>query len=280
MTTPAPALRFIRRGHPVVLHGVAPDRLLLDLLREDLASTGTKEGCGEGGCGACTVVLGEQRGGALHYSAVNSCIRLAHSIAAMALWTVEDLAVDPLLQAVDDGAAAQPAGGAAGAAPAPDRALAAASALHPVQRALIDCHGAQCGFCTPGFVMSLFALYQNQVRRGLPVDRALAQQALSGNLCRCTGYRPILAAAQRMAALPAVAVNETALLEKIEELGQAAAAHPADSSSSYLAPVTLAALLAARAAHPDALLVAGGTDAALPISKRQQQHPRLIDLRG
>src|SRR5690606_9849106 len=95
-------LQFLRRGQPVALGNVPPDRTLLEVLREDLGNTGTKEGCGEGDCGACTVVLGEAREGKLHYSAVNSCIRLAHSVNGMALWTVEDLAEDPLIQPVGD----------------------------------------------------------------------------------------------------------------------------------------------------------------------------------
>jgi len=162
-------IRFIRRGGVQSIDGVAPDRTLLDLLREDLACTGTKEGCGEGDCGACTVVLGEADGDRLRYRAVNSCIRLAHSIDGMALWTVEDIA---------------PADGS----------------LHPAQQALVQCHGSQCGFCTPGFVMSLFGMYQNHVLQGRTIDRALAQQELSGNLCRCTGYYKILSAIEKAAA--------------------------------------------------------------------------------
>ena len=114
---------------------VPPTRTLLELLRDDLHCTGTKEGCNEGDCGACTVVLGEAQGDHIHYSAVNSCIRMAHSVNGLALWTVEDLA-------------------------APD------GTLHPAQQAMVDCHGSQCGFCTPGFVMSLFGMYQNHVAQG------------------------------------------------------------------------------------------------------------------
>lgn len=161
-------IQFIRRGEVVTLSNVPPTRTLLEVLREDLGYTGTKEGCGEGDCGACTVVLGEAQGGALTFKAVNSCIRMAHSVNGLALWTVEDLTADPLLQ-----------GGAAGA-------------LHPAQEAMVQCHGSQCGFCTPGFVMSLFGMYQNHVAHGQSVSRELAQTELSGNLCRCTGYRPIL----------------------------------------------------------------------------------------
>ena len=157
-------LQFIRRGQTVTLHDVPPDRTLLEVLREDLHGTDTKEGCNEGDCGACTVVLGEAENGRLKYRAVNSCIRLAHSVQGQALWTAQDL-------------------------------IAADGSLHPVQQAMVQCHGSQCGFCTPGFVMSLFGMYQNHVLPGRPVTRALAQQDLSGNLCRCTGYRPILDAA-------------------------------------------------------------------------------------
>jgi len=216
-------LQFLRRGQPVALGNVPPDRTLLQVLREDLGCTGTKEGCGEGDCGACTVVLGEARDGRVHYSAVNSCIRLAHSVNGMALWTVEDLAEDPLIQPVASAHKPSRADGGLGARSAgtgmdmqvhedsehratthPVRAV----GLHPAQEAMVQCHGSQCGFCTPGFVMSLFGMYQNHVCHGAPITRELAQEELSGNLCRCTGYRPILDAAQQMAALPAMAVNE------------------------------------------------------------------------
>ena len=136
--TPSPVqhsvktIRFVRRGEVVNLGNVPPDRTLLALLREDLGLTGTKEGCGEGDCGACTVVLGQIEDGALRFRAINSCIRLAHSIDGMALWTVEDLA-------------------------APD------GRLHPAQEAMVQCHASQCGFCTPGFVMSLFGMYERHI---------------------------------------------------------------------------------------------------------------------
>ncbi|RYY88748.1 MAG: 2Fe-2S iron-sulfur cluster binding domain-containing protein, partial [Comamonadaceae bacterium] len=190
----AKTIRFIRGGETVTVHGVPPDRTLLEVLREDLACTGTKEGCGEGDCGACTVVLAEPRDGALAYRAINSCIRLAHSVDGMALWTVEDLA-------------------------------AADGTLHPAQEAMVQCHGSQCGFCTPGFVMSLFGMYQNHVCKGETVTRELAREELSGNLCRCTGYRPIFDAAQRMGELPAAPVDEAAILDSLRRLA-VSEAHP------------------------------------------------------
>ena len=243
----------------MALGNVPPDRTLLEVLREDLGCTGTKEGCGEGDCGACTVVLGEARGGKVHYSAVNSCIRLAHSVDGMALWTVEDLAEDPLIQPVGDATAARQT-----------------ITLHPAQEAMVQCHGSQCGFCTPGFVMSLFGMYQNHVCNNQPITRELAQEELSGNLCRCTGYRPILDAAQQMAALPAMAVDEAQLLQKLELLALDQKA--LEANSSYISPTTLPDLLAARAAHPTAQVVAGCTDVGLWITKQHKQYGRILDV--
>lgn len=261
MTTSRP-LRFIRRGQPVTLAHVPPDRTLLEVLREDLGHTGTKEGCGEGDCGACTVVLGEAVDGRVRYRAVNSCIRLAHSIDGMALWTVEDLDQDPLLQPAPP--ATPPSSGAPSSAPG----------LHPAQEAMVQCHGSQCGFCTPGFVMSLFGMYQNHVCQGRPVTREQAVHDLSGNLCRCTGYRPILDAAERMAALPRMQVDEAQLLPQLASL-----AKPAPTpDDAYLAPATLAELLAARAAHPTAQVVAGATDVGLWITKQHRQFAQMLDV--
>jgi xanthine dehydrogenase small subunit len=238
-------IRFIRGGDLVSLNNVPPDRTLLEVLREDLACTGTKEGCGEGDCGACTVVLGEVEGEGIRYRAINSCIRLAHSVDGMALWTVEDLARE-------DGT------------------------LHPAQEAMVQCHGSQCGFCTPGFVMSLFGMYQNHVCKGERISRELAQQELSGNLCRCTGYRPILDAAQQMAELPAVCIDEPALHEQLRAIRR----EPASTLGAYIAPTTLHEVLAARAAHPDAQIVAGCTDVGLWVTKMHMQFGKVLDVTG
>ncbi len=260
-------IRFIRRGELVTLANVPPSRTLLEVLREDLActGTGTKEGCGEGDCGACTVVLGEADGETIRYRAVNSCIRLAHSVDGLALWTVEDIAADPLIK---------PSGHRATTPPV------RAAGLHPAQEAMVLCHGSQCGFCTPGFVMSLFGMYHNHVGRGQPITRALAQEELSGNLCRCTGYRPILDAAQAMDQLPQVAVDEAGLLKKMKQLVHAPHRPDPDFSSdfSYESPPTLAALLKARAAYPEAQLVAGCTDVGLWVTKQHQQFSRVLDV--
>ncbi len=233
-------LQFVRRGECVTLHGVPPERTLLEVLREDLGCSAVKEGCGEGDCGACTVVLAEAAGEGLAYKAINSCIRLAHSVHGLAVWTAQDLPA--------------PAGG-----------------LHPCQQAMVDCHGSQCGFCTPGFVMSLFGMYQNRVLAGETVSRETAQADLSGNLCRCTGYRPIFDAAQEMAQLPRVTVDEAAVLARLRQI-------PPAPPAAYSAPTRLAELLQLRAEQPQAQLVAGCTDVGLWITKQHQQYAQVLDV--
>ncbi|QHE77392.1 xanthine dehydrogenase small subunit [Hydrogenophaga sp. PBL-H3] len=266
LISPQP-LTFWRRGQAVTLDNVPPDRTLLEVLREDLACTGTKEGCGEGDCGACTVVLGEAVGGQLQYKAINSCIRLAHSVQGMAVWTVEDIG------AQDDTAAGPPQGGVSppgGQRPAP---AAERGGLHPAQEAMVQCHGSQCGFCTPGFVMSLFSMYQNS-QGGQGIDRAQAAADLSGNLCRCTGYRPILDAAQQMGSLPLPAgckVDEAGVLAALKRL-------PAATQQNFLRPSTLTSLLQARAAHPQAQVVAGCTDVGLWVTKLHKRFAQVLDV--
>ena len=235
-------LRFWHRNAVVKRHHIPPDRTLLDLLREDLRLTATKEGCAAGDCGACTVVVAEAVDGRLVYRAVNSCIKPAHAIDGQALWTAADLAQSN-------------------------------GTLHPVQRAMVECHGSQCGFCTPGFVMSLFALYQRTVAQGQAVDNHRAHEALSGNLCRCTGYRPIVQAACSLSAEPAQAVDEPPIVAALQQL-----AATKKTGGDYRRPSTLSALLQARAQQPQAQLIAGATDAGLWITQGQRRLPQIIDL--
>lgn len=241
---PTRPLTFLRRGQPVTVGNVPPDRTLLEVLREDLHCSGTKEGCGEGDCGACTVVIGEAVDGKLTYKAVNSCIKLAHSVEGMAVFTVEDISSE----------AGEP---------------------HPSQEALVQCHGSQCGFCTPGFVMSLFGLYQNS-EGGQGITREQAQVDLSGNLCRCTGYRPILDAAQQMGRLPLTSgceVDEAATLAALKAIRP-----KSQTGDTYLRPTTLPALLQARAAHPRAQVVAGCTDVGLWVTKMHKRFDQVLDV--
>jgi xanthine dehydrogenase small subunit len=228
------------------LQNVPPTRTLLQLVREDLHLRGTKEGCNEGDCGACVVALREP--GAAEFKAVNSCIRMAHSIEGLELTTVEDLACE--------------------------------GQLHPAQEALVQCHGSQCGFCTPGFVMSLFALHENAKQVGGKVDRAAAQVALSGNLCRCTGYRPILEAAVQMLSLP----QSLSKSERSAHISQGLDPENASKKAShqaagaYLLPTRLSELLALRQAHPQAEIVAGCTDVGLWVNKGHQQFAQVLDV--
>ena len=242
-----PTLRFVLGHRPHALPDVAPDRTLLDVLREDLRCTAVKEGCASGDCGACTVAVAEaEEGGRLHWRAINSCIRLAHSVEGMAVFTAEDIAGE---------------GGR----------------LHPAQRAMLECHGSQCGFCTPGFVMSLFTLHRQ--RDGAAVSRDEALHALSGNLCRCTGYRPILDAAQTMHHWPDVPLDESGLLQQLKLLAQGGRAPVADSASNFYAtPTTLSELLRLRAAHPQALIAAGTTDVGLWVTKQDRRFGQIIDV--
>ena len=166
-------VRFYHQGRIVDVSGVHPTRSVLDWLREDAHCTGTKEGCNEGDCGACTVVVGElDAAGQLQLQTVNSCIQFVPTLHGKALFTVEDLKPQ------------------------------CAGQLHPVQQALVECHGSQCGFCTPGFVMSLWSTYEHHQAAGTQPTRQQLADDLSGNLCRCTGYRPIIDAGQRMFDLP------------------------------------------------------------------------------
>jgi xanthine dehydrogenase small subunit len=265
----AQTLMFLHREARVSLPNVPPDRTLLQVLREDLRLTATKEGCGEGDCGACTVVLGEVVDGRLQYRAINSCIRLAHSVSGMAVWTAQDIGERKLASALvrlgDVGAIPE--------SPSTASALPDGPRLHPVQQAMVQCHGSQCGFCTPGFVMSLFAMYQN-CPGGRPASREQAQADLSGNLCRCTGYRPILEAADTMGSLPlpaACSVNEADTVKALKAMRPG-------TGQGYLRPTSLAALLRARAQHPKAQVVAGCTDVGLWVTKQHRRFERVLDV--
>ena len=248
----ASGIRFLLDGELVRVGNVLPQSTVLEYLRETLGRTGTKEGCAEGDCGACTVVLGEPDGHTLRWYPVASCIRLLPTIDGKALVTVESLK-------------------------APD------GALHPVQKALVDCHGSQCGFCTPGFVMSLFALYKS----GRRADRTLVDEALSGNLCRCTGYRPIMEAAQRMHELPPPvgwrapgaaepSAEERAIAAKLVSLARDATLELEHAGQRYFAPARADDLAALCLAYPDARLVAGATDVGLWVTKEQRELGTII----
>jgi len=243
MSTP---IRFFYRGAVHEVSGAAPTQTVLQHLREDLHCTGTKEGCAEGDCGACTVVVGSLEADGLQLKAVNACIQFLPTLDGKALFTVEDL---------------QQADGA----------------LHPVQQALVECHGSQCGFCTPGFAMSLWGMYLKQ-ESGCAPARAEIDDALSGNLCRCTGYRPIIDAARRMTELPPVGFDRELLAGQLRALQREAGAVHSAHGQTFHAPRTLDELAAARAAHPEAVLLAGSTDVGLWVTKQMRELRDIIYL--
>ena len=222
-------IRFILNDEPVELSGVSPMTTLLDWLREHRGLRGTKEGCAEGDCGACTVVLEQAEG---HRRPINACIALLGQIDGAAVRTVEGLR-------------------------GPD------GAPHAVQTAMADADATQCGFCTPGFVMSAYAFSAG----GEAADPETIHDALAGNLCRCTGYRPIVEAMTRVAGLPVGPVPS------LPARTQAAA-----FEGRFFAPRTLGELLTLRAQLPEALVVAGGTDLGLLSSRARKPPAALIHL--
>ncbi|MDM0084133.1 MULTISPECIES: xanthine dehydrogenase small subunit [Variovorax] len=262
MTPSTQPIRFFHRGRIVDVSGVHPTRSVLDWLREDVRCTGTKEGCNEGDCGACTVVVGElaepgEKGavGGLRLSTVNACIQFLPTLHGKALFTVEDLK-------------AQCGHGH----DATRHEKHPVQRLHPVQQAMVDCHGSQCGFCTPGFVMSLWSTYEHHQEGGTQPTRQQLADDLSGNLCRCTGYRPILDAGQRMFDLPGVRLDTAPVVEALASLKHDAtfdyAAPLGQRLDHFHAPTTLAELAALREAKPAAQLLAGSTDVGLWVNKQ------------
>ncbi|WP_235042388.1 xanthine dehydrogenase small subunit [Vreelandella profundi] len=240
---------------------VSPDTSVLTLLREHLAQTGTKEGCASGDCGACTVAIGESTTGTQTFSSANACITPAHQLQGRHLITVEGLAKEKY--------------------------------LHPAQQTMIECHGSQCGFCTPGIVMSLFTLHDDIHQRPAPLLPELPQElsqklsqelsqvrleaTLGGNLCRCTGYRPIRDAALRMNDVPYERPQWFDATLPAEE-GGLPLIESGDSAVFFAQPESLAALTQLRHRAPEARFVAGGTDLWLESTQRLAPLDQLIDI--
>lgn len=252
-------IRFILNGQVVQVSNIDPMLTVLQYLREHQQLTGSKEGCAEGDCGTCTVVIGELVEGRIRLRSVNACIQFVAMLHGKILFTVESLQPD------------------------------SSASLHPVQQAMVDSHASQCGFCTPGFVMSLFALFKTTVNP----DRQQINDALSGNLCRCTGYRPIIEAAQTMTKFASddhwlsraatstdteIDDDEQALIDKLGQINSDKTLHLQHRSAEYFAPTRLEDLPRLCADFPTATLIAGNTDVGLWVNKQLRELPVMISL--
>jgi xanthine dehydrogenase small subunit len=229
-------IQFRRNDRIVRLDRFVPQSTILDWLRTEERSTGTKEGCAEGDCGACTVVIARERDGRLLYEPVNACIATLGQLDGCELITVEDLAHE--------------------------------GKLHPVQTAMAAGHGSQCGFCTPGIVMSLFAHFHSEGGR---TERAKINDALAGNLCRCTGYRSIVDAAREACAGPMTdhfTAKETETCAALRQLRDNADVFAGNASCFFASPASEDSLASLYQQHPDARIIAGATDVGLWITKK------------
>ena len=241
---PRNSVRFYLNGqfHEVVPS--SPTQTVLQYLRDDKGMTGTKEGCNEGDCGACTVTKADlNSNGEVELRSVNACIRYLPTLDGKVVWTIE--------------------------------ALAANGTLHPAQQAMVDYHGSQCGFCTPGFLMSMYTMYHKGL---VQPNREQVLEHLSGNLCRCTGYRPIIDAARNMHQYPAPPFDLNQVAQQLHELSKQCAQELVIDSPAgqYWAPRTPESLAALFEQHPDAVLLAGGTDVGLWTTKLLQSLNKII----
>ena len=216
---------------------------LLNYVRTKLKKTGTKEGCAEGGCGACTVVLGELKNNEINYIAVNSCITFVPTLQGKQLILVEDL-------------------------------ISKDGSLHPVQKAMVDCHGSQCGFCTPGFVMSLFSMFKKRSK----FSNDEIKDSIAGNLCRCTGYQPIIKAAKSLKNKNKIdhftknKKNIINLLKKINEKSIVIY----NRGKKYFAPQYVQELKKILKNNTDAYFLSGGTDLSLIVTKERKEINSII----
>ena len=238
------SIRFVFEDKIKEIKNPDPNETILNLIRLRLKKTGTKEGCAEGGCGACTVVVGELKKNKIIYKAINSCIAFTTSLEGKHLIIVEDLTQKN-------------------------------GSLHPVQSAMINFHGSQCGFCTPGFIMSLFSMYKNKTS----YDKKTIEESISGNLCRCTGYRPIIDAAKSLKNNKSdqFKKNEKRTISLLKKI------RPKNISinnkfKKYFAPRTITELKKIIKKNKDAEFLSGGTDMSLVVTKQKKDIKNIIYL--
>lgn len=234
-------IRFILNGRRCDVSGLPPTMTLLQYLRGPAGLHGSKEGCAEGDCGACTVMVARiEKDGVARYRSINACIALLPSLDGRQIVTVDYL-----------------------------REIAGGD-LHPVQRAMVDCHASQCGFCTPGFVMAITNALQNDPK----ADETAIHDAIAGNLCRCTGYRPILDAARKAQNLPRVDIPVDA--DALKSLTRSSMLRYETPDGKFYAPATPDELAQLLAQYPDAYMLSGGTDVGLWVTKFHMDLPVII----
>ena len=237
-------IRFVFENKIHEIKNLDPNETILNFIRLRLKKTGTKEGCAEGGCGACTVVIGELKKNNIVYKAINSCIAFTTSLEGKQLLVVEDLMQK-------DGS------------------------LHPVQSAMVNFHGSQCGFCTPGFVMSLFSMYKNNTS----YDKKTIEESISGNLCRCTGYRPIIDAAKSLnnKKPDQFKINEKKTINLLKKI-RPENIYINNKNKKYFAPRTVIELKKIIKKNPNLKFLSGGTDLALIVTKQKKDIENIIYL--
>ena len=235
-------IKFILNDKIHEIHNPDPNETILNYIRLRLKKTGTKEGCAEGGCGACTIVIGELKNNNIIYKAINSCIAFTPSLEGKQLLVIEDLMLKN-------------------------------GSLHPVQSAMVNYHGSQCGFCTPGFVMSLFSMYKNNSS----YDVKTIEEAISGNLCRCTGYRSIIDAAKSLNnnQPDQFKKNKRKIINLLKKIRPKSISIN-NQNKKYFAPRTVNELKKIIKKYPNLDFLSGGTDMSLIVTKQKKNLDNII----
>ena len=239
-------VKFLFNDKILELSNPDPNQTILNFIRTELKKTGTKEGCAEGGCGACTVVVGELNKNNIEYKAVNACISFLPFLNGKQLLVVENL-------------------------------ISKEGKLHPVQEAMVKCHGSQCGFCTPGFVMSLFSMYKNHGN----YNNELIKDSISGNLCRCTGYRSIIDAGKslnKISKIDQFSKNKTKTIKLLKKINSKNI-FITNQDKKYFSPKTIKDLKKIIKKNPNADFLSGGTDLSLKVTKERKDIQNIINLK-
>ena len=239
-------VKFLLNDKILEINSPDPNQTILNYIRTELKKTGTKEGCAEGGCGACTVVIGELASGQIKYSAINSCISFVPFLNGKQLLIVEDL-------------------------------VSKNGNLHPVQDAMVKFHGSQCGFCTPGFVMSLFSMFKNNKS----YNSELIKDSISGNLCRCTGYRPIIDAAKSLNKInknDEFSKSKNKIVKLLKRINSKKI-YIKNEDKTFFSPKTIKDLKNIIKKNSNFNFLAGGTDLSLKVTKERKEISCIINLK-